>query len=414
MNEDMAPFPKTLLAVDSASPLPGYAVCPPHEACRTGAPEGTRRINVLMLCDLFTLSYRVMRCFDAGETAVHVLGGPGSTGLRFSRFRRSYHRSRFGFAAPCDGVAEEVNAYIKELGIDLVLGGDHRSTRTLLALKPRLLAPCFPMPEPDQFDLLNDKWRFTQLCRRLGIRCPRSELVADRAELLRRLDSGEITMPFITKPLDLDGSRGVMLIKSREDIRIIESIGYHPILVQEYIEGDDIGASVYCDGGKIQASIVHQLKRSTYRTFHSAEIQGAMAKIVDATGVRGVLNFDMKIGRDGTVYWLECNPRVFYKMFLSMLAGINFASFGLPHATPELCASVPTGTNVRAFKAIAVELPRPWRLTSRDWAFVRYYWADPIPPIWEAYQRRFLGHWIEPYAAIVSDYGVVDRPHRLA
>ncbi len=221
-------------------------------------------------------------------------------------------------------------------------------------------------------------------------------------------------MPCIAKPLDLDGSRGVAPIRSRKDIEMVATIGYHPILVQEYIEGDDIGASVYCDDGKIRAAIVHQLKRSTYRTFHSTEIECAITKIVSATGVRGILNFDMRVRRDGTVYWLECNPRVFYKMFLSMLAGLNFACFGLPHATPELCSSVPTDTNVRAFKAIAAELPRPWRLTSRDWALVCYHLTDPIPPIWEAYQRWFLGHWIEPYAAIVGDYGVVDRPHRLA
>lgn len=70
----MAPFPETQLVVDSESQLSERAGRPPQSVGRTGAPEGSsRRTNVLMLCDLFTLSYRVMRCFDAGGAAVHVL-----------------------------------------------------------------------------------------------------------------------------------------------------------------------------------------------------------------------------------------------------------------------------------------------------------------------------------------------------
>ncbi len=315
---------------------------------------------------------------------MHVLGGPGSDGFRFSRFCRSYRRSRYGFAGPCDGLIDEVNSYISELTINLVSAGDHPATRTLLALKPSLSAPCYPMPELDQFALLNNKWSFTQLCRRLAIRCPRSELVTDRAELLSRLTSGEIAVPSVAKPIDFDGSRGVVPIKDRIDLSRAAAINYRPILVQDYIEGEDIGCSVYCDQGKILAFIAHKLKRSTYSTFESVEIRRAAAKIAEVTKASGVLNFDMRIRSDGTIYWLECNPRFFYKSFFAMLSGINFTAFGLPDAPSELCCSVPDGTNVRCCKAIVAELPRPWRLTWRDAAYLRAIWADPIPLLREA------------------------------
>jgi predicted ATP-grasp superfamily ATP-dependent carboligase len=344
-----------------------------------------RRINILMLCDLFALSYRVMRCFDAAGAAVHVLGGPGAKGLRLSRYCRSYRHSEYGFTAPCRGMVEEINQTISRHAINLVIAGDHRSTRTLLAVGASLSAPAFPMPALEQFDLLNNKWAFTELCQRLGIRCPRSELVPDRGELWRRVDAGKITLPCVAKPLDLDGSRGVVVIKRPEDISVVETIAYHPILVQEYIEGDDIGASVYCDRGKVCAFIAHKLKRATYSTFQSADIQNTIANITRITKVSGIFNFDMIQSREGNIYWLECNPRFFYKMYLSMLAGVSFAAFGLPYPGSDLRAFVPTGTNVRTFKAIAAELPRPWRLTLRDWAFVRHVLADPIP-----FFREFL------------------------
>ena len=35
---------------------------------------------------------------------------------------------------------------------------------------------------------------------------------------------------------------------------------------------------------------------------------------------------------DGAVHYLECNPRFFYKINLSMIAGVNFVAHGLPHS----------------------------------------------------------------------------------
>ena len=375
------------LPIADTAGLPGPASWPLQPVKRVRALEYTRRpINVLMLCDQFVLPYRVLRCFDAAGAAVHVLGGPGSQGLRFSRYCRSYRPSRYGFATLCDAISQEVNACITECAIDLVIAGSHQSTRTLIALKPALSAPCFPMPTLDQFDLLNNKWSFTQLCRQLGIRCPRSELVANRTELLRQLSSGETALPCIAKPLDLHGARGVIPIKSQKDVDVTRTIEYGPILVQEYVEGEDISTAVYCDHGKILAFTAFKRKRATYWTIQSREIQDEVAKLADVTQITGVLCFCIKIGRDGTNYWLECNPRFFYSMPLSMLAGINFAAFGLPHAPPNLRPSVPTGTNVRTLKAIAADLWRPWCLTSRDGAFVWSLVADPVPSV-----RELLG-----------------------
>jgi predicted ATP-grasp superfamily ATP-dependent carboligase len=371
--------------VDTDPVLPGNPPGPTLNLDPTGVSESTRRrVNVLMLCDLFPLPYRVMRCCAAAGATVHVLGGSGSNGLRFSRFCHRYRRSRYEFTTPSAGMSEEINTCIGELGIDLVLAGDHGSTRTLIALAPSLSAPCFPMPSLDQFDLLNNKWSFTQFCQQLGIRCPRSELVADRVELRRRLKSCDIAMPCIAKPLDLHGTRGVVVVKKRIDLEVVDTIEYRPILVQEYIDGDDMSAAVYCDHGKIESFTAFKRKRAAYFTFQSKEIEEMATKIVSATKVTGIFCFDMRIAGNDTTYWLECNPRFFYSMFFSMLAGINFVAFGLPRPASNLCSFVPTGTNVRTVKAIAAELPRPWRLTSRDTAYIRYIWADPIPLIRES------------------------------
>jgi predicted ATP-grasp superfamily ATP-dependent carboligase len=340
--------------------------------------------NVLMLSDKFRFAYRILRCFHAAGAEVHVLGGKDSRGLRFSRFCASFCERTNSYQGNLEPLIQEVNTLIARLDIDLVVSGEHFMMRPLITIASALNAPCFPMLTVEQFDILNNKWLFSQLCASLGIRCPRSQLVTDVAALKRAVELGEISIPFVAKPLDLDGSRGVLSILRTIDLHKLDSIRYEPVIVQEFVRGIDVAASVYCDHGSINAFIVHHLKRATYFTFESDEIRADIQKIATATKAHGVLNFDMRIGEDGAVYWLECNPRFFFWAHMSLLAGISFVEFGLSNWPVSGLSSVPSGTNVRFLKASMLELARPWRLTKRDVDYLRYALADPVPWIREA------------------------------
>ena len=339
----------------------------------------SRPYNVLMLSDQFRFAYRILRCFHAAGADVHVLGARGSRGLRFSRFCASFRERVNDYHGDLGPSIQEVNSIIAQLDVDLVVSGEHFIMRPLIAMAPALNAPSFPMLTIEQFDLLNNKWLFTQLCRSLGIRCPRSQLVANNSALSSAVKSGEVSIPFVTKPLDFDGSRGVLSILRTADLRKLDSIQYSPIIVQEFVNGADVAASVYCDHGEIKAFIVHRLKRATYFTFESDEIRADIEKIASATGAHGIMNFDIRVGPDGAMYWLECNPRFFFWAHMSLLAGIPFVEFGLPNWRVSGSSTLPTGTNVRFFKAAAVELARPWRLTKLDFRYLRFVLADPIP-----------------------------------
>jgi hypothetical protein len=82
---------------------------------------------------------------------------------------------------------------------------------------------------------------------------------------------------------------------------------------------------------------------------------------------------------DGNIYYLECNPRFFYRIDLSMLAGINFVALGLEGDAGPGPLRVPHGASVRRPEAVLTS-PRCWpRLTRRDWAAACYAFSDPIP-----------------------------------
>src|SRR5208337_948642 len=147
--------------------------------------------------------------------------------------------------------------FIAEFDIDIIVCGEHFMMRSLIEMAPALNAPCFPIPTIEQFDLLNNKWRFTQFCQDLGILCPRSHLFADSSELRHAVQSGEIPIPFVSKPLDFDGSRGFLPVLRATDLSELQSIEYSPIIVQEFIKGVDAAASVYCDHGELKAFMAH-------------------------------------------------------------------------------------------------------------------------------------------------------------
>jgi predicted ATP-grasp superfamily ATP-dependent carboligase len=351
----------------------------PRRASRRGRPR------VLLVSSLISMPYRVMRVAQAAGAEIYVLGNAKSACLKYSRYCKQFVLTE----VPITGEAEprlvgEINRWVGWFGIDLVMPGDVQATRSLIAVRDRLAAPCFPMPNLEQFDRLNDKWFFTGLCGELGVPTPKSWYFADAAELHGAVAAGRLPLPAIAKPINHDGSLGVIKLDADDALTQIQKIDYAPLIVQEFIAGRDIGASVYCERGEIKAFIAHELKRATYSSLDDQRILAALTRVMGRMGVDGVYNFDMRLAPDGTIYYLECNPRFFFKINLSMLAGINFVAMGLARAT-NLPAAPSPGAAVRMPKALAAAaLFMPWKISRRDLAMLWYFWGDPISSAREA------------------------------
>jgi ATP-grasp in the biosynthetic pathway with Ter operon len=357
--------------------------------------------RVLLLTSLIALPYRVMRAARAAGAEIHVLGNERSLGLKKSRACASFTLS----SAPVTGtrdlaLADAINREVQRRGIDMVLPGDAQATRALIANRDLIEGPCFPLPDLAQFDFLNNKWRFTAAARELGLLTPKSWLAESAADLREMVESGMVPLPAIAKPVNHDGGLGVMKIEAAGALAQIARIDYAPIIVQEFISGRDIGASIYCKRGEVRSFIAHELRRATYRTLDDPRIEAAVARIAARFSLDGVYNFDMRLTSGGRIYWLECNPRFFFKIFQSMIAGVNFvaAAFG----TGEVARPAP-GASVRMPKALAAALPTPWRVTQRDVAMLRYYLDDPVSTLrgvlgqdWERPADAAERHFIAP------------------
>jgi hypothetical protein len=347
----------------------------------------SRPLKILLLAALFKMPYRVLRCVQATGARAWVLGTPDAKGLAYSRYCEKFCLSN----CPIDGnhhpeLAEEINQQVAKFGIDMVVPSDAPSTRSLIAIRNLVDVPCFPLPELGEFDLLNNKWQFTKLCRTLGLTCPETQLFPDVQHLRQALDEGRIRFPSIAKPLSMDTGRGCVVLE-RDNLREkLSEIFYQPILVQDYILGKDVAASVFCRRGEIVTFIAHSYRRATYSACYSETIFNDVQKIMRHLRPDGIFNFDMRLTPERKLFYLECNPRAFFPVANSMLAGINFILPGLPDRGGEVPARLAQPVTVRLPKAMLVTLHKPWQLKGKTWAVLKFVFSDPLP-----YLREELG-----------------------
>jgi len=336
--------------------------------------------RVLLLAATYALPYRVMRCAREAHAETYVLGNLGAQVLALSRYCTKFSLSHAIIAGQYDaGLALEINCLAREVGATMILPGDAPSTRALIACRDLLEFPCFPLPTLEVFDLLNDKWRFSRLCDTLGICHPPTRLYSDADQLATEISAGQLPYPAVAKAPSWSASQGFVVLNGADAAAKAARINYRPVIVQQFIPGKDIVASIFCRNGAITAFMAHEYRKGVYSTFWSATVFADLGRIVAHLGADGAYNFDMIAAPDGKIHYLECNPRFFYKIDLSMLAGINFVAAGLEDAVAPHPLRVPHGTSVRRPEAVLTS-PQCWpRLTRRDWAAARYAVSDPVP-----------------------------------
>jgi biotin carboxylase len=333
---------------------------------------GRDAVNGLMIAFAFTLPYHVLRTAAAAGVRVHVLGNGASRGLRRSLYCRTYRESRF--AGDTDILLTEIRELVGRHAIEVVFPYDDVSTRLLAALVDRLPVRCTKLPDLTTFDLLNDKWNFTQFCGRNAIRAPQGWLFDSAADLRRALGRNAIALPLTLKPTNRSGGLGVLHLRDAGDIGLIDAVDYRPVLVQRHIVGETIGISVLCDHGRVVAHATQRRDASRFQLFANPDLLANVTRLAALTGYSGPANFDAVLADgDGLSYIVECNPRFWYTIYLSMIAGLNFVEltlFGAGSGT-----TLDSGELRLSWREIGA---RPWRATRLDWKLLFYNLCDPL------------------------------------
>ena len=361
----------------------------PDAVQRTAPAERLDRLSAksrrtLVLANSFALPYRVLRCAAEMSDVVYVMGSREAAGLARSRSCDRF----FPTNEAIDGrynprLAAAINEISSAHHIKLVVGADAEAARSLIAVRELLGTPSFPMPDLPAFDLLNDKWRFKQLCDRLGIPHPATVICPQWGDLPDAVRAGGLRYPIIAKPTNLSGGLGCLRLNSESDAKEQPSFSYSPIIVQEFIEGPNIAACLYCERGRILSFFAQSYQEGVYKIFLDDQLRSFADRIVSTLHLDGILNFDIVCRPNGDPAFLECTPRVYFKIMMSMLAGVNLLAAGAPWRGGRECPSDITPAEVVMPRGFALRLLTPWKLNPGAGAALRYLLTDPVPLVLE-------------------------------
>jgi glutathione synthase/RimK-type ligase-like ATP-grasp enzyme len=188
------------------------------------------------------------------------------------------------------------------------------------------------------------KSEVSSLAKSLGIACPRTTILTDRASLARE-ESG-VTFPVIIKTDDASGGLGTRVANNRLELRaaIVElSLPYNwpfslkrligrclgrafcywlPLWprkmgMQQYVAGRPCNRAVVCWNGKVLAGITVDVLATSYefgpatlvKVIDHPDVTAAAEKIVAELGLSGFIGFDFILDSGNNAWFLEVNPR---------------------------------------------------------------------------------------------------------
>ncbi|KRE05848.1 hypothetical protein ASE63_05880 [Bosea sp. Root381] len=337
--------------------------------------------KALILANGFRLQYRALRCAAPLFDAVHVYGTADAKSLSQSAFCRRFHARRSTdepFATPAD--VEAIGRILSEEGIDYILPSDADTTRFLAEHRGSLPATCYPVPTPEAFDSLNDKSRFARFCARLDLPHPTTMLCQDIGEIRAALKAAGPGRDFVVKPIGLWGSLGVARISHATAEPLLKSLGYAPILLQDYIPGTEFTTIALARGGDLEKVVHCRREEQDIGFFDQAEATSLAAKIAASLGYDGVMVFDIRVDPAGRLHLIECNPCFWYRMEMAMLAGANFVEFGFWPERSRSRGLFPVHPGrLSGAAAVLQRALQPWKLTASDRASMRFILSDPVP-----------------------------------
>ncbi|MEO6517319.1 MAG: ATP-grasp domain-containing protein [Steroidobacteraceae bacterium] len=259
----------------------------------------------------------------------------------------------------------------------------------------------FPLSDSKTISDMDDKSRFAELLQQLGLPGPRFTLLRSRADA----DHHSLGEDVVVKPLLSEGGKGVRRCRMTTELKAAlagtPTFPAQPLLLQEYIPGEDIDLTVLADHGRITHWTIHQRsgvgpggENGSLIFVDNDEVLRLGWKLIAATGFHGLAHIDMrKDYRDGTIKFIEVNPRVYGSIHFAAYAGVNFVALGLELAadsrmlteTRQICGAVhPPSTLLRLLFCNKEKLQLFNLATFRA---LRQAVCDPLPRIASVLQR---------------------------
>jgi carbamoyl-phosphate synthase large subunit len=199
----------------------------------------------------------------------------------------------------------------------------------------------------ESIDRAEDRKLFQELVDKLGLKQPPNGTALDVAQALRV--ARRIGYPVLVRPSFVLGGRGMEIVYDDDALtryvgRGLEVTPGKPILIDKFLESAiEVDVDSLSDGRRtliggvmqhIEEAGVHSGDSACVIPPHSLppavveQIRWQTRALAEELNVRGLMNVQFAVGRDGTVYVLEVNPRASRTVpFVSKATGVPLARY---------------------------------------------------------------------------------------
>ena len=241
---------------------------------------------------------------------------------------------------------------------------------------------------PDSIDIAEDRERFQQLVKRLGLLQPANATARteEQAVVLAR----EVGYPLVVRPSYVLGGRAMEIVFNEDDLRTymntaVQVSNDSPVLLDRFLDvAIEVDVDAVCDGTDVLiGGIMEHVEQAGVHSGDSscslppislsAEIQNELreqtGKLARALQVVGLMNIQFAI-QNGNVYVLEVNPRASRTVpFVGKATGVQIA---------KIAARVMTGRTLREMGLLKERVPRYFSVKEAVFPFAKFPDSDPI------------------------------------
>ena len=262
-----------------------------------------------------------------------VISDKPTSSMRYSRFVWKYIHCPIN----TESWVNKVNDCIERYQIDVVMPISEDTLEGLilnrhkLHVKNKTLIP----NTLKQLDTIRDKRLLALHLSDIGITPPAfwvpTKNCPDGSKVLRK------HYPVLAKPaVTSGGGLGIVKIKNEEELDdfLAKHDSGKDYLIQEFIEGHDLGCNVICRDGEVMAYTIqvgNMFLKKAYTPqvgldiVHNEKVIKIVRDLMRSLRWNGVANVDMRYDKlNGQYYVLEVNPRYWLTLLASCIAGVNF------------------------------------------------------------------------------------------